>query len=57
MVNYGNGFSWTEVYHMPIHWRRFYFNKLVEAKKAEKEQMDKANQKGGSVRPNVRVKK
>ena len=42
---------------MPIHWRRFYFNKLVEAKKAEKEQMDKANQKGGSVRPNVRVKK
>jgi hypothetical protein len=36
MVNYGNGFTWKEVYTMPIHWRRFYFNKLVEAKKERK---------------------
>ena len=35
MVNYGNGFTWSEVYFMPIHWRRFYFKKLVESKKKE----------------------
>ena len=37
MVNYGNGFTWNDVYFMPIHWRRFYFKKLVDAKKKEKE--------------------
>ena len=37
MVNFGNGFTWSEVYFMPVHWRRFYFKKLVEAKKKEKE--------------------
>ena len=57
MVNYGNGFSWSEVYFMPIHWRNFYFKKLLEAKKKEKEEMDKANKKSTGRGPNVRVKK
>jgi len=56
MVNYGNGFTWSEVYTMPIHIRRFYFKKLADAKKKEKEQMDKANKKGGNG-PGVRVRK
>jgi len=42
MVQFGNGFTWRDVYTMPIHWRRFYLKKLVELKKKEKEEMDKA---------------
>ena len=56
MVNYGNGFTWSEVYTMPIHIWRFYFNKLVDAKKKEKEEVDKVNKKGGNT-PGVRVRK
>jgi hypothetical protein len=57
MVNYGNGFTWSEVYGMPIHWRRFYFNKLLDAKKKEKEEYDKVNKKSGSNGPGVRVRR
>ena len=46
MVNYGNGFTWTDVYTMTIHWRRFYFKKLVDAKKKEADEYKKANKKG-----------
>lgn len=56
MANYGNGFEWTTLYNMPIHWRRFYFKKLLDAKKEEKEQVDKMSKKG-STGPNVRVRK
>jgi len=57
MTNYGNGFNWTELYHMPIHWRRFYFNKLLQSKKKEKEEYDKSNNNGSASRPPLRVKK
>jgi len=57
MVNYGNGFTWSEVYTMPIHWRRFYFKKLLDAKKKEAEEYKKANKKGSPKGPNVRVRK
>jgi hypothetical protein len=30
---------------MPIHLRKFYYNKLVELKKAEKEEVDKVKRK------------
>lgn len=57
MVNYGNGFTWSEVYTMPIHWRRFYFNKLLDSKKKEKEEYDKVNKKSGSKGPGVNVRR
>lgn len=57
MVNFGNGFTWSDVYHMPIHWRNFYFKKLIEVKKKEKEEMDKISKKTSSKGPNVRVRK
>ena len=57
MVNYGNGFTWTEVYTMPIHWRRFYFKKLVESKKKEKQEMDKVGKQSSPKGPSVRVRK
>jgi len=40
---------------MPIHWRRFYFKKLIDAKKKEKDEYDKVNKK--SKGPGVRVRK
>lgn len=42
---------------MPIHWRRFYFNKLLDAKKKEKEEYDKVNKKSSSKGPGVRVRR
>jgi len=57
MVNFGNGFTWKEVYHMPIHWRRFYFQKLVESKKKESEQINKSQQGNIPKGPSVKVRK
>jgi len=36
---------------MPIYLRKFYFNKLLDVKKEEKKQIDKANKK--SSKPNI----
>jgi hypothetical protein len=41
MVQFGNGFTWRDVYTMPLHLRKFYFNKLVELKKKESEEYKK----------------
>jgi len=57
MVNYGNGFTWGDVYHMPLHLRKFYFQLLVESKKKEKSEINKMNKKSSSKGPNVRVRK
>lgn len=57
MVNYGNGFTWKDVYTMPIHWRNFYFKKLVEAKKKEKDEMDKMNKKSKIPHSNTKVRR
>jgi hypothetical protein len=48
MINYGNGFIWSDVYHMPTYLRNFYYNKLVESKKREAEQVKEANSKKSS---------
>ena len=45
MVQFSNGFTWSEVYYMPVYLRRFYFNKLVELKKKEAEEMKKSQSK------------
>lgn len=37
---YGNGFIYSDVYNMPVHIRSFYYNKLIQSKKAEKEKME-----------------
>lgn len=45
MINYGNGFIWSDLYYMPTYLRNFYYNKLVQAKKKEAEQIKEANSK------------
>ncbi len=43
MVHYGNGFTVMELYQMPTRLRMFYYNKLVEAKKKESDEIEKGN--------------
>lgn len=43
MVQFGNGFSVMELYHMPTRLRLFYYEKLVEAKKKENDAVEKSN--------------
>jgi hypothetical protein len=36
------GFTFSDVYHMPVHLRNFYFRQYTELKKKEDEQINKA---------------
>jgi len=48
MVQYGNGFTVMEMYKMPTYLRNFYYNKLVEAKKKESEEVQKSYKSSNS---------
>jgi hypothetical protein len=52
MVQFGNGFTWKDVYTMPSRWRKFYFQKLVDLKKKEADEYKKAEKQS-----KVRVKR
>jgi len=52
LIQFGNGFTWKDVYFMPIQWRKFYFNKLIELKKKEAEEHKKVERQS-----KVRVRK
>jgi hypothetical protein len=54
MVQYGKGFTWSDVYFMPTYLRRFYFNKLIDLKKKEAEEMKKVKAK--TKTPKVRIR-
>ena len=40
MVYYGKGFTWTELYNMPVWLRKFYYKKTEEALKQQKKRSD-----------------
>tara|TARA_E500000331_G_C17105749_1_gene647328 strand:+ start:661 stop:828 length:168 start_codon:yes stop_codon:yes gene_type:complete len=42
---YGAGFTHSDIYEMPIYLRNYYYNKLVETRKKESEEIKKAQQK------------
>ena len=49
-----NGFSFSDVYNMPVYLRKFYHSQLFEAKKSEKLEMDKALKKKNIInKPNL----
>ena len=48
MVEYSNGFTMMELYKMPTYLRMFYYNKLVETKKKEAEEVKKINKPNSS---------
>ena len=52
MIYYSNGgFSHSDVYDMPIYLRNFYVQKLVEIKKTEQKEAEKAMNKAKSSGP------
>lgn len=48
MIQFGNGFTWNDVYYMPTYLRNFYFKKLIDLKKKEKEEHDRVQSKNKS---------
>ena len=49
MCYYGEGgFTFSDVYSMPVNMRRFYLSELVEAKKQESDEMKKSQSKNPS---------
>ena len=52
---YGNGFNHNELYNMPVPLRKFYAQKLVEAKQKEADEIKKISQKNQSQiqRPDI----
>lgn len=57
MCNYGNGFTLMDLYRIPTKFRRFYYNKLLEAKTAESKAIEKANTTSNSKGSRVRIRK
>ena len=55
MVYYGKGFTWSELYDMPIWLRLFYYKKTVEAIEKQKKapETKKKTQPPKVVKPNV----
>jgi len=41
MVYHGHGFTWTELYNMPVWLRKFYYKKIEEALLKQKEAQNK----------------
>jgi hypothetical protein len=46
-----------ELYQMPTKFRRFYYNRLLEAKTAESKAIEKANKSSSSSSGKVRIRK
>ena len=42
---YGEGFNHSDLYDMPVYLRNFYYQKLLDTRKEENEEIKKANQK------------
>jgi hypothetical protein len=41
----GGGFTFSDVYNLPLHIRRLYVNQLLDIKKKENEEINKSNSK------------
>ena len=48
---YGNGFNHNELYNMPVPLRRFYAQKLVEAKQKEADEIKKVSNRNNTEIP------
>ena len=45
---YGAGFTHSDIYEMPIYLRNYYYQKLVDTRKKENEEIKKSQQKSKS---------
>ena len=59
MVYHGHGFTWTELYNMPVWLRKFYYKKIEEALKEQKAAHEKSKKpsKPKITRPKVGPKR
>ena len=53
LMYYGQGFTHSDVYDMPIYLRNFYYKQLLDTRKKENDEMKKANQKAKSSKPSM----
>tara|TARA_Y100001937_G_scaffold581_1_gene678 strand:- start:61 stop:300 length:240 start_codon:yes stop_codon:yes gene_type:complete len=53
LMYYGKGFTHSDIYDLPIYLRNFYYQKLVDTRKKENEEIKKANQKAKSKSPSI----
>lgn len=54
MIWYGHGFTWTELYTMPVWLRKYYFKKIEEAMEKEHKASKKANANVNKIsKPNI----
>jgi hypothetical protein len=45
LMYYGEGFNHSDLYEMPVYLRNFYYQKLLDTRKKENEEVKKSNQK------------
>jgi len=61
MVYYGHGFTWTELYDMPVWLRKFYFKKIQDAillkNKNQADENKKASRQTKMAKPSIRTRK
>jgi len=57
LIYYGTGFIHSDVYDMPTYLRRYYYGKLVETRKKENEEIEKAQRRSSKVPTNPRFKR
>jgi hypothetical protein len=59
MVYHGHGFTWTELYNMPVWLRKFYYKKMEEAMESKASAADKAKKatKPKVQRPSIAPKR
>ena len=54
MIWYGHGFTWTELYTMPVWLRKYYYRKVEEAMEKEHKAAEKASRRSSKVsKPNI----
>jgi len=56
MVFHGHGFTWTELYNMPVWLRKFYYKKIEESllkQKEAQEKQTKSSAKSKISRPSI----
>tara|TARA_R100000734_G_C3248088_1_gene50549 strand:+ start:27 stop:266 length:240 start_codon:yes stop_codon:yes gene_type:complete len=53
LMYYGEGFTHSDVYGLPIYLRNFYYKELVDTRKAEKKEIEKAQQKSKVSKPMI----
>ena len=50
---YGEGFTHSDVYTLPVYLRNFYYKQLADTRKKENDEIKKANQKNKVSKPAI----